>query len=53
MSRLPVPEVKPRKLSPPLARNELTVTEYAVAVPIALPLSHMLVTRSPSGRVGS
>ena len=41
-----------RKLSPPEARNEFTVTEYAVAAPICSPSSHIPVIRSPSGGPG-
>ena len=43
-----------RKSSPPEARNEFTVTEYVVAEPIGVPLSHIPVTvpRVPTAACG-
>ena len=53
MSCLPVPLAKAQKLSPPVARNEFTVTEYVAAESIGVPLSHMPVIREPAGFAGS
>ena len=53
VSCLPAPLFSSKKLSPPEARNEFTVTEYTVAGAIGVPLSQIPVIREPTGLLSS